>query len=76
MLEGDLPRCGRPRTIESKKIVALTTGGTPEQATDWSRALMAKAAGISASSVGRIWKRHGLKPHRVTSVFGLPVPAT
>jgi hypothetical protein len=35
-------------------------------ATDWSRALMAKAAGISPSSVGRIWRRHGLKLHRVT----------
>jgi transposase len=65
-LTTDRPRCGRPTTIEPQKIVALTTGGTPEMATDWSRALMAKAAGISASSVGRIWRRHGLKPHLVT----------
>jgi hypothetical protein len=28
---------------------------------------MAKAAGISPSSVGRIWRSHGLKPHRVSS---------
>jgi transposase len=35
-------------------------------ATDWSRALMAKQAGVSASSVGRIWRSHGLKPHRIT----------
>ena len=28
---------------------------------------MAKVAGISESSVGRIWKGHGLKPHRVES---------
>lgn len=65
-LIGDLPRSGRPRRIEPQRIVALTTSGTPEMATDWSRALMAKAAGISASSVGRIWRRHGLKPHRVS----------
>lgn len=26
---------------------------------------MAKAAGISASSVRRIWRAHGLQPHRV-----------
>jgi hypothetical protein len=29
---------------------------------------MAKAAGISPSSVGRIWRKHGLKPHRVSSL--------
>ncbi len=63
----DRPRSGRPRRIEAQKIVALTTGGAPDTATDWSRALMAKAAGISPSSVGRIWRRHGLKPHRVAS---------
>jgi DDE superfamily endonuclease len=28
---------------------------------------MAKAVGISPSSVRRIWKRHGLQPHRVRS---------
>ena len=26
---------------------------------------MAAAAGVSASTVGRIWRAHGLKPHRV-----------
>jgi hypothetical protein len=28
---------------------------------------MAKAAGITPSSVGRIWRSHGLKPLRVSS---------
>jgi len=28
---------------------------------------MSKASGVSASTVGRIWAAHGLKPHRVTS---------
>lgn len=28
---------------------------------------MAKASGVSPSTVGRIWARHGLKPHRVKS---------
>ena len=27
--------------------------------------MMAKAVGISASSVQRIWRTHGLQPHRV-----------
>jgi len=66
-LECDLPRSGRPRRIDAQKIVALTTGETPQAATDWSRALMAKAAGVSESSVGRVWRSHGLKPHRVGS---------
>lgn len=26
---------------------------------------MARAVGLSPSTVGRIWKSHGLKPHRV-----------
>jgi transposase len=33
----------------------------------WSRSTMARAVGISESSVGRIWRTHGLKPHRVES---------
>ncbi len=64
-LATDRPRSGRPKRIEPQTIVTLTTTTTPATATDWSRALMAKAAGVSASSVGRIWRRHGLKPHRV-----------
>lgn len=66
-LKTDRPRSGRPRVIEPQKIVALTTSSPPEMATDWSRTLMARAAGISPSSVGRIWRSHGLKPHRVSS---------
>lgn len=66
-LKTDRPRSGRPRVIDPQKIVALTTSSTPDMATDWSRTLMAKAAGITPSSVGRIWRSHGLKPHRVSS---------
>ena len=64
-LRRDAPRTGRPRLHDAQRIVALTTGGPPAQATDWSRTLMAKAAGVSPSTVGRIWSAHGLKPHRV-----------
>ena len=64
-LVADRPRSGRPRRIQVQEILTRTTTTTPATATDWSRALMAKAAGVSASSVGRIWRRHGLKPHRV-----------
>src|SRR5258705_383711 len=31
----------------------------------WASAIMAKVVGISASSVQRVWRAHGLQPHRV-----------
>lgn len=64
-LQRDAPRPGRPSQHDAQRIVTLTTTTQPAQATDWSRTLMAQAAGVSASTVGRIWRRHGLKPHRV-----------
>lgn len=47
------------------RVVALTQGEPPGETTHWTAALMAKAVGISASSVQRIWRAHGLQPHRV-----------
>lgn len=43
-----------PREIRLK-VIAKTVRETPPNATHWSRATMAEAVGISASSVGRIW---------------------
>lgn len=66
----DAPRPGRKPKISSHKVakvIKLTTQTTPENATHWSQSLMAKKVGVSMSSVGRIWKSHGLKPHRVRS---------
>ena len=45
-------------------IVRKTLEEKPSNATHWSRASMAKAVGVSESTVGRIWRAHGLKPHR------------
>jgi len=72
-LEGisrDAPRPGRKPKISAHKVarvIRLTTRTTPEGATHWSQRLMAEKVGISMSSVGRIWKSHGLKPHRVST---------
>jgi len=54
-----LPAAVRERTV------ALTLADPPGEATHWTAAMMAKAAGISVSSVPRIWRAHGLQPHRV-----------
>jgi len=47
------------------RVIDLTAGPPPGEATHWTGAAMAKAAGISVSSVQRIWRAHGLKPHQV-----------
>ena len=46
-------------------VIDLTAGPPPGEATHWTGAAMAQAAGISVSSVQRIWRAHGLKPHQV-----------
>ena len=50
-------------TVE--RVVALTQTDPPAEATHWTSGMMAKAVGISASSVQRIWRAHGLQPHKV-----------
>ena len=49
------------------RVIALTNQEPPHEATHWTAPAMAKAVGISPSSVRRIWKGHGLQPHRVRS---------
>ena len=48
-----------------ERVIALTRNDPPGEATHWTGAAMAEAAGISVSSVQRIWRCHGLQPHRV-----------
>jgi transposase len=67
-IEKDAPRCGRPRLIAASKIdemVSMTTRQTPAHATHWSTRTLAQVTAVSPSTVGRIWRAHGLKPHRV-----------
>ena len=47
------------------RAVALTLAEPPGETTHWTAAAMARASGISVSSVQRIWRSHGLQPHRV-----------
>jgi len=48
-----------------KQVVHMTPHEKPPNATHWSVRSMAAAAGISHSSVQRIWHAHELKPHLV-----------
>ena len=65
-IEGDAPGRGRKPiyTPDIRRLmVRLTTQETPKAATHWSRQSMAKELGLSPSTVGRVWREHGLKPH-------------
>ena len=69
-IEKDAPRPGRlPAITQSRKtqVVTKTLKEQPVGATHWSRRSMSEVAGISPSTVGRIWRAHGLKPHLVKS---------
>lgn len=49
----------------AERVVALTLSGPPASATHWTGAAMAEVIGVSISSVQRIWRTHGLRPHRI-----------
>jgi transposase len=64
----DEPRPGAPRTLtdeQVEQVLVATLERQPADATHWSRASMAEESGLSKSTVGRIWKAFGLKPHLV-----------
>jgi transposase len=66
-IEKDAPRTGRKPKISVARvamIVRKTTRETPPHATQWSTRSMAHVAGVSEATVRRIWRAHGLKPHR------------
>ena len=59
----DAPRPGRKPAIlpdQVAEVITRTTQSKPAGATHWSRSRMARETGISDSSVGRIWRTHGL----------------
>ena len=67
---GDEPRPGAPREIGDEKIeqvVRLTLEQKPKGATHWSSRMLAARTGLSQSTVSRVWRAFGLKPHRTES---------
>ncbi len=67
-IQKDAPRPGRTKKVSAAKtqtIIRKTTQEKPDNATHWSTRTMSRAVGLSPSTIGRIWKTHGLKPHRI-----------
>ena len=67
-LSEEAPKGPSKRRLSRSKvdeIVNATLHTKPPGATHWSVRTMARAQGVSHSTVARIWQAHGLKPHRV-----------
>ena len=66
----DEPRPGAPRTISDDQVEAVivkTLEQKPSDATHWSTRSMARAMGMSQTSISLIWRAFGLQPHRTES---------
>ena len=64
---GDEMRPGAPRQIGDDRVeraVRLTLEEAPKGATHWSSRVLAARTGLSQSTVSRIWRAFGLRPHR------------
>lgn len=76
-IEGLLRDKTRPSRIAAlgpqvaARVVAMTQERPPGEVTHWTGAMMGEACGISASAVRRIWRAHGLQPHKIKQ-FKLP----
>ena len=55
-------------------VIVRTLETSPAGETHWSTRTMAKAAGISHSTIGRIWRTFHLPPHRTESFTLSPDP--
>jgi hypothetical protein len=76
----DEPRPGAPRTVTDAHIEAVPTRTLESRladATHWSTRSIAKASGLSRSTINRIWRAFALQPapHRHVSTISAQ-PAT
>lgn len=70
--KGKGPRAGKKRIGDEVRlaIVRRTAQEKPANATHWSARTLAEEMGVGHTTVQRIWKEHGLKPH-LTRTFKL-----
>ena len=70
--KGKGPRAGKKRIDDAIRlqIVTKTVQEKPRNATHWTARMMAEEMGVGHTTVQRIWKEHGLKPH-LTRAFKL-----
>jgi len=70
--KGKGPRAGKKRISEEVRlaIVRRTAQEKPANATHWSARMLAEEMGVGHTTVQRVWKEHGLKPH-LTRTFKL-----
>lgn len=67
-IERERPGRGRKPSIKVETVQAIvqtTLQVKPEHATHWSVRSLAKVTGLGKTTIHKIWKSHGLKPHRV-----------
>jgi transposase len=67
-LEGlyDEPRPGAPRSVTDEQVegvIVKTLEEKPRGRTHWSTRSMAANVGLSATTIGKVWRAFGLKPH-------------
>jgi len=67
--KGKGPKAGKPRISDEVrlKIVTMTAKEKPANATHWSARTLARQVGVGHTTVQRVWKEHGLKPHLTRS---------
>jgi transposase len=62
------PRIARlPKAAVEGVVTRTLEEAPPDGVTHWTAPAMAAASGLSVSSVQRIWRAHGLRPHQVRS---------
>lgn len=61
----EMQRSGRKPSIDAETRSEIITEATtpPPGRTQWSTRTMAKAKGVSANTVQRLWRANGIKPH-------------
>src|SRR5712692_5251068 len=56
---------GRKPEVSAEEIIHATLHTKPKGATQWSCRTLAEAVGVGPTTVHRVWRAHGIQPHRV-----------